>query len=136
MNKLIITFILGLMSCALYGCMSEQEWKAWQQKQDRKRLEWLFSSNGVRYPGTREEYVAAHSAFEMDDFIASLEASATTPSRSRRVGSSPRSSTRLTTLIFRILQPLPPNGVRLTVASRTGAAERILTSPATLGFQI
>ena len=74
MNKLTATLIIGLMSCALCGCMSEQEWKEWNQKRDQEHIEWQFSMRGVKYPGTREEYVSAHSIFEMEDIIAWLDA--------------------------------------------------------------
>jgi len=74
MNKLSIILFIGLVSWALCGCMSEQERAEWEQKQKQKRIESLFWRHGVEYPGTREEYVAAHSAFEMEDFIAWLDA--------------------------------------------------------------
>jgi len=74
MNKLTEILIIGLMSCALCGCMSEQEREVWKQIQERKYVERRFSIQGAEYPGTREEYVRAHPLFSKEDIKALLEA--------------------------------------------------------------
>jgi hypothetical protein len=65
------------MSCTLSGCMSEQEWAEWEQKQRQKRIEESFRWNDVEYPGTQEEYIKAHLHYSFRDcmsfFVANCE---------------------------------------------------------------
>jgi hypothetical protein len=53
-------FLFVGIFCFICGCMSEQERKEWNRKQEQEHTVYLFSIGGVAYPGTRESYIASH----------------------------------------------------------------------------
>jgi hypothetical protein len=45
-----------------------------KRNENQSHIEYLFSTNGVKYPGTREAYVGAHPGMIIEDTIAFLDA--------------------------------------------------------------